>query len=113
MENNSPQIEKLLERVKEYGKTSVELAKLQALDKTSDILSTMMPRAILISLVTICLLFINLGMALWLGEILGRIYWGFFVIGSFWALIGGIIYLFLFNRIKLIVRNAIIKQVLN
>ncbi len=113
MENNSPQIEKLLERIKEYGKTTVELAKLQTIDKTSDILSSVLPRAVIFSLVTVCLLFVNLGFALWLGEILGRIYWGFFVIGSFWALIGGIIYLFLFNRIKLIVRNAIIKQVLN
>ena len=37
MEDNAKLIESLLERAVEYGKTSLELVKLKALDKTSDV----------------------------------------------------------------------------
>ena len=44
MEDNINLIEPLLERFKDYGKTSIELVKLKSIDKTADILSTLVAR---------------------------------------------------------------------
>jgi len=111
MEHNSNIIESLLERATEYGKTSYELAKLKALDKTSDIASTVIPHAIAIVLIATFMLFLSLGFAFWFGEILGKIYFGFYVVAAFYGIIGILIYFFMHKWLKKLVRNYIIKQV--
>ena len=112
MENKVKLIEELLERTTEYGKTSYELIKLKALDKTSDIVSSFVPRSIVFVLIASLMLFLNLGLAIWLGEILGKIYFGFFVVAAFYGIIGIIIYFFMHNWLKKVICNYIIKNVL-
>jgi len=51
MENNAKLIESLLERDTEYGKTSYELIKLKALDKTSDVVSSFIPHSIVLVII--------------------------------------------------------------
>ena len=74
MEDNAKLIESLLERAAEYGKTSFELVKLKALDKTSDVVSSFIPHSVVFVLIASFMLFLNLGLAFWLGEILGKTY---------------------------------------
>ena len=71
MEENAKLIESLLEKAFEYGKTSFELTKLKALDKTSDIVSTVIPHTLVFVLIMSFMLFFNLGLAFFLGKILG------------------------------------------
>jgi hypothetical protein len=59
MEDNAKMIESLLERAFDYGKTSLELAKLKALDKTSEVISTVIPHVFVIVLVASFMLFFN------------------------------------------------------
>jgi hypothetical protein len=112
MEDNPKLIESLLERATDYGKTSYELVKLKALDKTSDIVSSFIPHTVVAILVVSFILFLNLGLALWLGEILGETYLGFFVVSGFYIITGIIIHFFMHKWIKKIVRNFIIKLLL-
>jgi hypothetical protein len=112
MEENSNLLESLLEKAAEYGKTSLELAKLKALDKSSDIVSSMVPGSVVLVLITSFLFFSNFGLALWLGEILGKTYYGFFIVAAFYGLIGLIMYFFLRKRFKKIVNNYFIRKVL-
>jgi hypothetical protein len=112
MEDNTRIFETLLERASEYGKTTIELAKLKALDKTTDVVSSFVPLSIFILLVASFLLFLNLGLALWLGEVLGRTYYGFFIIAAFYGFAGIIIHFFLNNWIKKIIGNYLIKRLL-
>ena len=112
MEDNANLLESLLEKATEYGKTSFELVKLKALDKSSDIVSTIVPRFVVIALLSSFLLFLNLGLALWLGEILGKIFYGFFVIAGFYVITGIVIHFFMHKWLKKIVGNYFIKQVL-
>ena len=74
METKTELVESLLERTAEYAKTSVELLKLKALDKTSAVVSSMVPRWIAITFVAIFMLFATLGLAVWIGELLGKLY---------------------------------------
>lgn len=84
MEDSANLLETLLERVTEYGKTSIELVKLKTLDKTTDIVSSLVPVSVVILLIASFMLFLNLGLAFWLGEVLGKIFYGFFVVAAFY-----------------------------
>jgi hypothetical protein len=112
MEENVNLLESLFEKAADYGKTSFELVKLKALDKSSDIVSTIIPRSVSIVLFTSFMLFLNLGLSFWLGDILGKIYYGFFVVASFYTIAGITIHFFLHKRFKKSVSNYFIKKVL-
>ncbi|NEW83183.1 MAG: hypothetical protein GZ094_12560 [Mariniphaga sp.] len=112
MEENENIIESLIERTTEYGKTSFELIKLKTLDKASDVVSSFIPNSIVAVFYLSFLLFCNLGLALWLGEILGTIYYGFFLLAVFYGVTGIFIHLFMHKWIKRIVGDNFIKQVL-
>jgi len=112
MEDNTKFLESLLEKATEYGKTSFELVKLKALDKTMDIVSSLIPHSVVFVLIASFLIFLNLGLALWLGEVLGKIFYGFFVVAGFYVIIAIIIHFFMHKRIKRLVGNYFIRRVL-
>ncbi|MCX6320541.1 MAG: hypothetical protein NTX93_01885 [Bacteroidia bacterium] len=112
MEDNKKSVELLLEKATEYGKTSFELVKLKVLDKTSDVVSTFIPHSVVIVLIGSFTLFLNLGLAFWLGEILGKIFYGFFVVAGFYVITGIVVHFFMHKWLKKVVGNYFIKQVL-
>lgn len=112
MENIVESIESVLESVADYSKTSYELVKLKTIDKTSDVVSSLIPHAIFFLILMIFLLFVNLGVALYLGEIFKNIYYGFFVVAAFYGIIGLVVHFFMLDRIKRKISDYIIKQAL-
>jgi len=112
MGDNAKLLESLLERAAEYGKTSLELAKLKAIDKTSDVVSSFIPHTVVFVLIASFMLFLNLGLAFWLGEILGTIYYGFFVVAAFYIVTGVFVHVFMHKRLKKLIYNYIIKLAL-
>jgi phosphoglycerol transferase MdoB-like AlkP superfamily enzyme len=112
MEDNPKIIEELLGKVTEYGKTEIQLAKLKVLDKTSDAVSTAVPHLVVIVLALIFLLFVNLGIAFWLGGILGNIYYGFFAVAAFYGITALILHFFMHKWLKKRVGNYIVRNVL-
>ena len=112
MEDQSNLIESLLERVTEYGNTSLELAKLKALDQTSDVVSSVIPHYVVFILYAAFILFISLGFAFWLGGILGNTYYGLFIVGALYGLIGVFIHLFMYKWLKNRIGNYFIKMLL-
>lgn len=113
MLENTPIFESLLEKAAEYGQTSFKLIKLRTLDKISEGVSSFIPHGITLVLIILSLLFINLGLALWLGELMGKIYFGFLLAGAFYLFIG-LLFHFVFNRyIKNKIRDYMINKALN
>jgi len=113
MENKITFIEPLFEKAEAYGKTSYELIKLKAVDKTAEVVSTLVSRGAAILVLSMFIVIVNIGIALWLGDLFGKSYYGFFCVAGFYAIIGGVLYFFLHNRIKKNVSNSIISQMLN
>lgn len=112
MESKVKLLEPLLEKAEAYSKTSLELLKLKALDKTADITATLISR-FLFSLVVLILVFtLNIAIAFWLGDLLGKVYYGFLVVAACYAL-AGIILLFIHPFIKTRVQNTLIRQMFN
>jgi fatty acid desaturase len=112
MEENSNMLETLLERANDYGKTSYELVKLKAIDKTSEVVSSFVPNSVVFVLIASFILFLNLGLALWLGDILGKVFYGFFAVAAFYIIIGIIVHFFMHNWLKRLVINYFIKHML-
>jgi hypothetical protein len=112
MDENSNMLESLLERANDYGKTSYELVKLKALDKTSEVVSSFVPHSVVFVLIVTFILFLNLGLALWLGDILGKAFYGFFAVAGFYVISGITVHFFLHNRLKRLVSNYFIKHML-
>lgn len=112
MEDNTRLLETLLERATEYGKTSFELVKLKTLDKTTDVVSSLVPHSVVVMLIASFMLFLNLGLAFWLGELLGKTFYGFFVVAAFYILAGIVVHFFMHKWIKRLVGNYFIRHVL-
>jgi len=112
MEENINLIESLLESTTEYGKTSYELVKLKVVDKTSDGLSSFMPHAVAVAIIASFMLFLNLGIAFWLGEILGKIYYGLFAVAVFYVFIAFVLHFFMHKWMKRMFYDYFIRQML-
>jgi hypothetical protein len=112
MEDNAKLLESLLDKAKEYGITTYELARLKTIDKISDVVSSIVPFLIVIILLTSCLLFLNLGIALWLGEMLGNSFYGFFVVAGFYLVLALILRFFMHDWVKKKMGDIIVKHIL-
>lgn len=112
MEDNTRMIESLIEKAADYGKTSFKLVKLKAIDKTSNVVSTLIPLSVVVVFVLFFMLFLNLGLALWLGKILGETFYGFLLLSACYGITAIFIRVFMYKWLKKLVCNNFIKQVL-
>jgi len=113
MEDKLNPIETLIQEATEYGKSSLEVAKLKALDKASDVVSTLIPHAIAAIFFISFLLFVNLGLALWIGKILENTYFGFFIVGGFYFVVALVVDFFIHKSLKKSISNYLITSMLN
>ncbi len=106
-------IEPLFERVQEYGKTSYELIKLKTVEKTVGFLSSFLSRAIVMATLSIFLLLFSIGISFWVGELLGKVYYGFLLVAAGYLLLAGVLFFFFRNRLKNSFSNRLVTQFLN
>jgi uncharacterized membrane protein len=112
MEDQESLIESLIEKGEQYGKTTLELLKLKTIDKSADVVSTLVSWAIVIVFAVLFFLILNIGVALWIGELLGKSYYGFFVVAGFYALLAILFGIFRKQMVKRPINNSIVEQVL-
>lgn len=112
MEEQSGLIESLIEKGEQYGKTTIELLKLKTLDKSADVASNLVSWLIVGIFAVLFFLILNIGVALWIGEVLGKSYYGFFAVSGFYLLLALIFGIFRKQLIKKTVNESIITQVL-
>lgn len=113
MENTFNHIEPLFEKIEVYGKTSFELYRLKTINKTAEVVSTFVSRGAVVIVLSMFLLFASIGLALWLGDLLGEPYLGFLCVAAFYIVLGGVLFYLLHNFIKRKVSNSIISEVFN
>lgn len=112
MEDNTNIFESLFESAVDYTKTGYELVKLKAVDKTSDVVSSLISHYLVVIIVGSLGLFVSLGLAFWLGEILGKVYFGFFAVAVLYAILGLVIHFLLHQAFKKFIADYIIKKML-
>jgi len=112
MEAKSSTFETLFEKVENFGKTTYEISKLKALETTTIVATSVVSRISVILMFSMFLLVFNIGVALFLGEMLGEIYYGFFIVAAFYLIAGLILHFFLHKWIEKPLSNLIITQAL-
>ena len=112
METPANSIESLFERLEAYTKTSFELSKLKSVEMTALVVTELVSRLSVIILVSLFALVLNIGIALLLGELLGKAYYGFFIVAAFYLLAGAVLHFFLHKWIKRPVSELIITKAL-
>ena len=113
MENHPNTFGALFEKAGDYLETRLDLLKLQAINKSSDVTSSLVSRIAILVIIMFAIFIFNVGLALWLGAILGKTYLGFFVLAGLYALIAVIMHFFGRTWIKGPVSTMIIKKMLN
>jgi len=108
MNSNEQPLESLFEKAEDYSKTTLEVIRLKAISKTAEVLSTLVAQMALLVAIALASLTINIGLALWVGELLHNIYFGFFSVGGFYIIIAILLYFFKNSWIKIPVRKGII-----
>jgi hypothetical protein len=105
-------IESLFSKAEDYSRTTLELFKLNAIDKSADVVSSLAVRLAIFMVVALFTLVINIGVALWIGELMGKSYYGFFAVAGFYGLLSILIYVFRHQWIKAPLSETIITQML-
>jgi hypothetical protein len=113
MNDNVTPIEMLFDKAEDYGKTTIELLKLQAVRKSADVISSLISKAVVTISVALSILILNIGFALWLGKITGQYYYGFFIVGGAYALIALIFYFFRHQWVEAPLKNGFISKMMS
>ena len=105
-------IESLMEHAETYGKTTYELSKLIALETITMVFTSLITRVSIVIMLSMFALVFNIGIALLLGEVFGKTYYGFFIVAIFYLIAGFVMNGFLHRWIKKPISELIIIQAL-
>ncbi len=105
-------IEKLFADAKDYLETRIELAKLQAVEKSSEIAGSAIVGLLLLLLFTLVFLFCSVALAFYISEMTGKYSTGFLIVAGIYLVLGMIVYLARESWIKKPVSNKIIHKML-
>jgi hypothetical protein len=112
-ESPATEIEQLFERAETYSKTTIEMAKLKALEATTLVVTSLVSKMAVVITLSLFVLVLNIGIAIFLGEILGKPYYGYFIVALFYLITGIVLYFRLYPWIKKSLSESIIKQALH
>ena len=112
MNNIETPVEILFQKAEAYSQTTLELLKLKAIDKSAEVVSSLAYKLIISIVVSMFVLCINIAIALWLGEVIGKTYFGFMVVAGGYVVLSILIYVFRKKWIMKPVNNSIINQML-
>ncbi len=113
MENNRSSIESLVERTRNYIETRIDLLKLKAIDKSSGFISVLITYLVVFVVFVLFFMLFNVALALLIGDLLGKSYYGFFIVAALYAVIG---FILLKNREKWVkkpVINMMVKELID
>lgn len=110
MESKPTSVEELFDKLKDYIDTTVDLFKLKSIKKVSGFLSTFTVAIILMGIAFLVVMFLSIGFALLIGAWLGKMYYGFFVMGGIFIIIGLVLYSQRKKTVKTAVSDRLIKE---
>jgi hypothetical protein len=110
METNPTIIESLMASIESYIKTTYQITKLKALEKITLILTSLVSWVIIGVVMLLFALFSSIGLALYLGDLLGKMYYGFFLLAILYGALGVILHTFLLKWLRIAITKLIIED---
>lgn len=112
MKNPPGAIESLIENISSYIDTKVELMKLKAISKSSEVVSSVVSMLVISIFLLFAISILNIGLSIWIGKLLGEVAYGFFAVGGFYLLVAILLIIFKSKCLKAPVANIMIKSIL-
>ena len=112
METTSLNIDGLFEKAGDYLEDRVELLKLQAVNSSSELVSSISSKLIMAGFLIFFIVLLNVGLSLLIGDALGKLYYGFFIMAGFYLLIAIILIAFGDKWLKEPIGNFIVRQLI-
>ena len=104
-------LEGLFEKTTEYFDTQIELTKLKAIKKVAIFSANAFAKIIIAFFILLIIFMLSIALGLWIGNLLGAAYLGFFALAIFYSIVLAVIY---FNKNKWFVTpfvNEILKKI--
>lgn len=102
----------LISKTEKFTKTSIDLLKLNMVEKTADIVSSVTSGLTVILIVAMFTLFLNIGLGLWIGELLQSSYMGFLIVSGFYLIVAIVIYFYQDRLLKNPISDKIVVKLL-
>ena len=112
MESVPNHFETLLSKAGDYAETRAKLLKLKVADKASDTVSDAASALVITVFGVFFLLIFSVGLALLIGDWLGKSYYGFFIVAGIYAIAGIIFRVNKERFVKTPVSNFILRKIL-
>lgn len=100
----------LLIKAQELGETTLNLLRLKAIQTTASTISLVGSYSLILTVVLFGFLMLSTGLAIWISQLLGNWYAGFFILAASFLLIGLFLYLFMARSLRLQMQNLMIKK---
>lgn len=102
----------LIDKSKDFLETKIELARLKTISKSADVLSTVVVMVSMLFIGTLVIILLSIGLALYLGSLMGSYHYGFFAVGGFYAIVLLVLYTQRYRWIKTPVSRELINKML-
>lgn len=113
MDNQSANTNPLFDKIESYAKTSITLFKLSSIEKSADVVSSLISRITIIVIASLFILFANIGVAFWIGKSLGEYFLGFFIVSGFYIILLAFVFIFRYKMIKKPISDMMIRKMIH
>lgn len=113
MDNQSANTNPLFDKIESYAKTSITLFKLSSVEKSADVVSSLISRITIIVIASLFILFANIGVAFWIGKALGEYFLGFFIVSGFYIILLAFVFIFRYKMIKKPISDMMIRKMIH
>jgi uncharacterized membrane protein YkvI len=110
MKDENQNVESILDQLKEYVNTRVNLAMMVAADKGSQLFANLVTDGFVLICLILAFLFGSLALGFYLSELIGNTYGGFAIIALFYFIIALIVYLIKDRFLEKPIINAVIRK---
>ena len=110
--NMADSVEMLYDKAKKYALTNAELIALNAVDKTSDMVSSLVAKVLIVLVAAMFALLVSVGLSLLIGNLLEAYYLGFFIVSAFYLVVAFVLYIYKDGLIKTPVANMFINKLM-
>jgi hypothetical protein len=111
-ENQHGTLSNIFENAGNYLESKVDLLKLKAVKKMSDVTSSLVTKLTIVLLIAFVFFMANIGLAMWVGDMMEKMYYGFFIVAGGYIIIALILYGFRRQLFKTPLHNRLIKMML-
>lgn len=111
MKEKIAMLKDLMDRAEAFAKTNIQLYRLKAIDKVTDVFSSVAAGLVIMIVLTFFLIILSIGAAFWLGEVLGKIYYGFFAVAGAYALLALLMVVFRKQVVEAFFNNYIVSEI--